>query len=96
MSRDGSSRCRSTTNFWWCDPPVRTRMSRRHWPPASSISMPSSRDFSEWKPSLFQCERQSSPRTSTPRRAAAANVAETVEPGSSVSRWSGSPRQSTK
>ena len=29
------------------------------------------RDFSEWKPNLFQCERQSRPRTSAPRRAAA-------------------------
>src|SRR6476469_6445228 len=55
--------------------------------------MPSRRDFSEWKPSLFQCERHSSPRTSAPRRAAAAKVADTVDAGSSVSRWSGSPRQ---
>ena len=27
MSRVGSSRCRMTTSFWWCEPPVRTRMS---------------------------------------------------------------------
>ena len=27
MSRVGSSRCRITTNFWWCEPPLRTRMS---------------------------------------------------------------------
>ena len=89
----GRSRWRSTTSFWWCEPSGRTRMSSRHWPPAASISSPRCRFSAALNRNRSQCERQTSPRTSTPRPAAAANTWPTSVPGPSR-RSSGSPRQS--
>src|ERR1035437_7848195 len=95
MSRAARAPWRRTTNFWWCDPPVRTRMSSRHRPPASLISSPSRRFSAAENARQSQWERQTSPRTSTPRRAAAANTFPTPVSGEPVRRSSGSPRQST-
>ncbi len=92
-SRSGWSRWRSTTSFWWWEPPGRTRMSSRHSPPARAISSPKRR-FSSWlKWRLSRWERQSRPLTMTPRSAARHRTAPISVPGPS-SRSSGSPRQS--
>ena len=82
MSRDGSSRCRITTNFWWCEPPVRTRMSSSASAPRSCSSWPSRRFSPAVKPSFSQCERQTRPRTSTPRSSARPSTSATSLPGS--------------
>src|ERR1035437_10366883 len=95
MSRAARAPWRRTTNFWWCDPPVRTRMSSRHRPPASLISSPSRRFSAAENARQSQWERQTSTRTSTPRRAASANTFPTSVSGEPVRRSSGSPRQST-
>ena len=96
MSRDGSSRCRMTTSFWWCEPPVRTRMSRIASAPLFCSARPSRRFSSEVNPAALECDRQTSPRTSTPRSSARPRTSATSLPGSPVSRSSASPCQSVK
>ena len=80
-SRVGSSRCRITTSFWWCEPPVRTRMSSNASAPRSCSCWPSVRLCSAEKFSISQCERQISPRTSTPRSSARPSTSTTLLSG---------------
>ncbi len=70
MSRVGSSRCRITTIFWWCEPPSRTRMSRSASAPRCWSSRPSRLFSRAVKPNASWCERHTRPRTSTPRSSA--------------------------
>ena len=95
MSFDGSSSCRSTTIFWWWLPNRRIRWSRITSPPPCSISRSSDRLDSLFSFSRDMCDRQTSPRTHTPRCTASVNSSATVGP-SSRSFSSGSPRQSVK
>ncbi|MER6000172.1 hypothetical protein ABT120_16500 [Nonomuraea angiospora] len=92
-SRPGPRSWRRTTNFWWCEPPRRTRVSSSACPPAASMSSPRCRFSAELKRRKSRCERQISPRTRAPLSAARAIAAATSGP-SGVRRSSGSPRQS--
>src|SRR5674476_508234 len=73
---------------------MRTRMSRRHSPPASLISSPRCRFSAAEKAMPSQWERHTRPRTSTPRRAASANTFPISVSEVPARRSSGSPRQS--
>ena len=95
-SRDGSSRWRITTNFWWCEPPARTRMSRSTSAPRRWSRSPRWRFSAAKKPVWSRCERHTRPRTSTPRSSADPSTSSTSLPGSPVSRSSASPCQSVK
>ncbi len=84
-----------TTSFWWCDPPRRTRSSSRASPPASVTSTARCRFSFALNASRSLCERQSSPRTSAPRRhRSAMSVAIAGPPSARYS--SPSPLQSVK
>ena len=95
-SREGSSRCRMTTNFWWCEPPGRTRMSSSTSAPRRWSRSPRCRFSVAKKPVWSRCDRHTRPRTSTPRSSAEPSTSTTSEPGSPVSRSSASPCQSVK
>ena len=60
---------RTTTSFWWWLPPRRTRWSSSTWPPASFTTRENERFFPSPKFIASGCDRQSSPRTCTPRPA---------------------------
>ena len=46
-----------TANFWWCEPPGRTRMSSRHFPPAASMSSPRCRFSRSLNWNWSRCDR---------------------------------------
>ena len=95
-SREGSSRWRTTTNFWWCEPPRRTRMSSSTSAPRRWSRSPRCRFSVAKKPVWSRCERHTRPRTSTPRSSADPRTSSTGEPGASVRSSSASPCQSVK
>lgn len=68
-------------------------MSRRHSPPAASILRAKRRFSAALNCRAFQCDRQMSPLTRTPRSAAAHSRSPIVGPFL-LTRWLASPRQS--
>ena len=89
----GRSGWRMTTNFWWWLPTARTRWSSSTSPPTSLTRSARLRFSSFENRNRSRCDRHISPLTSAPRSTAAESASVTVAPPS-VSRSSGSPRQS--